>query len=244
MLISIEQIIQQTFVLYKENWRRIAPYLGILALPSLATFLVKFGFSFLEKNAATTSLGILFMTIFSIISLGATMMFIRVVAKTIHNEKPDPVKEELFAGLRLIWPALLSSVLVGLAVLGGLILLIIPGIIFAIWFSFTAYSVALDEKKGAEALKESHNLVRGRWWAVFWRLVIPGLLFTFIAWVLRGIIELPIRWLYAATSSADYLLYFVAAIVSMLIALAILPLTTFAPALVYFSLKKNPGEKK
>ena len=67
----------------------------------------------------------------------------------------------------LIWPLFVVGLLAGLAVMGGLILLIVPGIIFALWFS-QSYFAVLDEKgKGTSALTYSKNLVKGRLGEVF-----------------------------------------------------------------------------
>lgn len=246
MLISTEQLIVQSFSLYHKHWRRVLPYVALFAFPSFATLLVKFIFAFVEKNVLTIGTRVLLMTLFSLVSLGCTMMIIRVLAQIVKNDKPDSILEEFKQGARLIWPALLSSILVGLAVLGGFILLVIPGIIFAIWFAFTAYAVALDEKKGVHALRASHELVRGRWWQVFWRLALPGLLFGFMAWVLQNILHLPFRWMFeeATTQAAMQALVYLATIVNMLVALAILPLSTLAPTLLYLDLKKNPVKKE
>ena len=63
------------------------------------------------------------------------------------------------------------AILLTIILLGGYILLIIPGIIFSVWFAF-AYLVLITEDTGVtEALKKSRNYVRGRWWGVFGRLV-------------------------------------------------------------------------
>ena len=59
-----------------------------------------------------------------------------------------------------LWPALGATVLIFLAVVGGLILFIVPGIIFAAWFSLTFF-VMFDENLGAvESMKRSKSLVK------------------------------------------------------------------------------------
>ena len=64
-----------------------------------------------------------------------------------------------------LWIAVLST----LAILGGFILLIIPGVIFMIWFTFAPFILLFEERRGMEALRASRALVRGRWWSVFIR---------------------------------------------------------------------------
>jgi len=58
------------------------------------------------------------------------------------------------------------------------LLLIIPGIIKGLQYSFAGL-VALDKKtQSRDAFKESRRLITGRWWGVFWRLVLPTILFS------------------------------------------------------------------
>lgn len=73
--------------------------------------------------------------------------------------------------IKYIWRYLFVGIVGGLAVLLGLILFIIPGIIVAVWFS-QAYVVAVMEDKGVIAsLKKSKEYVTGKWWAVAWRII-------------------------------------------------------------------------
>jgi len=61
---------------------------------------------------------------------------------------------------RLFWGVFLALLLTGLAVLGGLILLIIPGLIFLVWFSLAASARVLGDFPGRKALSESRRLMQ------------------------------------------------------------------------------------
>lgn len=61
---------------------------------------------------------------------------------------------------RLFWTQLLYS----LAVLGGLLLLVVPGLIFAVWYSQATYAAVEDGLSGLAALRRSRQLVRGHFW--------------------------------------------------------------------------------
>lgn len=63
----------------------------------------------------------------------------------------------------------------GLLITLGFLLLIIPGFIFLVWFSFAAI-IAVIEGKGIASIKQSKELVAGRFWQVAWRLLILSLL--------------------------------------------------------------------
>jgi len=85
------------------------------------------------------------------------------------------------------WPKIASffwiSLLAGLAVLGGFILFVIPGIIFAVWFGFSLYVYIFEGTKGSSALKKSKELVKGRWWPVFARFLVFGIIAMLISWI-------------------------------------------------------------
>lgn len=77
----------------------------------------------------------------------------------------------------LVIPFIGISVLSTLAIMGGLILLIIPGIIFSIWFQFAINALVIDNQRGTTALSFSKQLVKGRFWKVFGRTLLLGLIF-------------------------------------------------------------------
>jgi hypothetical protein len=87
--------------------------------------------------------------------------------------------------LRLAWPKIASyfwvSILVGLVNLAGFILLIIPGVIFSIWFGFSLWAFASEGLKGKKALARSKQLVSGNWWGVFGRFLLFGILAAIVS---------------------------------------------------------------
>ena len=54
-----------------------------------------------------------------------------------------------------------TSMLMGLAIMGGLILLIIPGILFAFWFMLAQHVAVLEGSSGSAALGRSKALMKG-----------------------------------------------------------------------------------
>ncbi len=77
-----------------------------------------------------------------------------------------------------LWVSFLS----GLAILGGFILFIVPGIIFSIWFAFSSYILISEGQKGRRALSESKELAKSYWWAIFGRFILLTLLIAVISW--------------------------------------------------------------
>ena len=69
---------------------------------------------------------------------------------------------------------ILTVILVVLAIVGGMILLIIPGIIFAVWVTFAKYLVIEMDLKPMEALRESKRITKGVRWKIFWFYIVSG----------------------------------------------------------------------
>ncbi len=75
------------------------------------------------------------------------------------GQKPD--FGHLFSGYRYILRYFLASVLYMLAVVGGLLLLVVPGIIFAMRLQFYGYLIIDKGMKPMQSLKESWRMTEG-----------------------------------------------------------------------------------
>jgi len=93
--------------------------------------------------------------------------------------------EAIKHGFRRLLPLIGTSILMGLAVAGGFLLLIIPGILCMIWFSLSQHVVVIEELSGVAALKRSKKLVSPHW-ATF---VALGLVLGVISWLLSASAE-------------------------------------------------------
>lgn len=92
-------------------------------------------------------------------------------------EKGEPKGGVLGAyerGIPLFFSYLWVSILGTLAILGGFLLFIIPGILISISTSFALFVLFVEGRKGTAALAASWFYVKGRWWGVFWRFLFLG----------------------------------------------------------------------
>jgi hypothetical protein len=80
-----------------------------------------------------------------------------------------------------------TGLLAGLATMGGFILLIVPGIIFGLWFSQSPYIVVEEGLKNTAALKRSKYYVKGRIGQIFGKLFYIGIT-TFALYIVLTII--------------------------------------------------------
>lgn len=64
------------------------------------------------------------------------------------------------------------GLIVGAAIFGGSMLLVIPGIIFAVWFNYAEFILFSENVTGARAIARSKKYVEGYWWDVFARIIL------------------------------------------------------------------------
>lgn len=81
-------------------------------------------------------------------------------------------------------PAIAVVALYGFCVSGGLLLLIGPGIFLSVSWYFGAQVAVVEGRRNVDALSRSADLVTGRWWATFGRLLVVS--------VVAGLITVPL----------------------------------------------------
>jgi hypothetical protein len=81
--------------------------------------------------------------------------------------RPAGVGEMVKQGARRIWGLLLAVLLVGLAIMGGYILLIVPGIMVAVATSLVIPAVTVEGLGAVSGFKRSLDLTRGYRWSIF-----------------------------------------------------------------------------
>jgi hypothetical protein len=90
--------------------------------------------------------------------------------------------------LDLLGPALWVIVLSLIALSLASIAFIIPAIWLSISLSFAHLLLLEDDHRGVAALRASYNLVKGRWWATFWRTLAPGVATAILIWIVSFVI--------------------------------------------------------
>lgn len=90
---------------------------------------------------------------------------ITIVLKVIDSKKTD--LGDMFENIRLYWRYLSGTLLYGLIVFIGFILLIVPGVIWAIKYQFYGYLIIDKKMKPMDALRKSAEITEGERWNLF-----------------------------------------------------------------------------
>lgn len=122
----------------------------------------------------TLILGLVLLPVQVIIDLIVGAGLIYIALKFLDNKKPT--YKDLFYGnsIESIVNYFLTSFLVGLIVIGGLILLIIPGIYFAFRLKFASYLVIDKKLDPVNAVKASWRMTKGNVWNLFFLGILLG----------------------------------------------------------------------
>lgn len=138
---------------YKKNWKFF-----------LVLFLMVWGASSILSwigNAASGQLPLMGAVV-RIVAWAAEMVIgiglIKIAIDFATNRTPD--YKDIYLHYKLFWKYLAASILYGLIILGGFILLVIPGIYFAIKYYFVLYLVVDKNMGPIEALKKSGKITQ------------------------------------------------------------------------------------
>jgi len=186
---SIQKLFQDAWGLFKKTWVSYLKLLGlsiafvflgaligvIIALPisfigisshfQLFRHLTPFNISILVLLAAWTIIYLL-----SIIAMGVSVSIVSIYI--LQGKKAASIIDLIKQSKRFFWPYFLTTLLTALLVLGGSMLLVIPGLLIGFFLCFVGYEVVIDEKSGVTALKRSYVMIRSHFWEVLGRLIL------------------------------------------------------------------------
>ncbi len=178
-LSSPVKLIKDAFKIFFE--KKNLPYFVLVYLP-IIPFQIFSYFQESMKFIPPVGVTVLISFVYFVVYLLTMVAGISAVKRVTAKETLDVKKTFIFAWKNL-WKFFLLMILVFLATFGGFVLLIIPGIIFAVWFSFSSF-VFVDKGLGVKAsMGKSRELVKGRFWAVLGRLFVFGLFSGFVGLV-------------------------------------------------------------
>lgn len=176
----VGDVLDEAFKLYKAHWQHLmgvalAYYLVVSSVTLVLTIL--FG-----NYGALAGAFVLLISIFWL-----TGALIEAVAD-IRDGRVDLTLTETFGR---VWPRVLTlfgaSILAGLGIGLGLVLLIVPGLILLTWWSLITATIVLEGRGVFESFGRSRQLVRGKGWSVFGIVILTYLLTSVVSGVISAI---------------------------------------------------------
>ncbi|MFC2056696.1 hypothetical protein ACFLTO_03900 [Chloroflexota bacterium] len=154
---------------YSNGWRQLWKYfLELFLIGIIATVIgIPSGMGGWSDNAAgaftiLSFLGIVYsILIAGPVDYGVSFAYL----KAARRDKLEI--KNMFEAFENYWNAVLANILVGAIVLIGMMLLIVPGIIFACKLAFTPFLVVEWKMDAITAVKESWRLTNGHAWKIF-----------------------------------------------------------------------------
>jgi len=162
---SIGRVLDSGFKLFVKAFTGVLPLslaaAAVLAVPNIANVVIG-GPERVESPVPSSTFLVLFLVALPIymILIAAVVHRLGAVAEMHEASAVQALAREVRCVLSLIGAAILYF----LAMAGGLILLIVPGIILSLSLSFGFFAIVLDGESALGALKRSHRLVWGNWW--------------------------------------------------------------------------------
>lgn len=121
------------------------------------------------------------------LALGIVSIFMTIALLLVLDGRAAEARGAYKSSMAFFWTYLAVSILVGIAILLGLIALVIPGIILTVWFIFSTNIVVLEGKGIIDSIKQSREYVKGKWWPVFVRLLVLAVLGIVLFSILEAI---------------------------------------------------------
>jgi len=176
-LTDIGELFQQSWNIYQRRFVTLIGLglLGVVAL--IVPIFLSVGAASLISAGAGTSAFLISIGILAGLVCGTWFLGGFLCAVTDEGLK---LKGALQRGKGVILPLAWVSFLCGFIVFGGYLLLIIPGIIFSVWFFATQFLLVEENVRGMGALLKSREYVRGQWFNVAIRLL--------LIWAVSGIV--------------------------------------------------------
>ena len=197
---EIKRAIRQVSSSYGHGWRQMWKYFLKLLAIFIISVLISLPADLLAESGVGFAIFAILYSIFIIAPVDYGLAFASL--KAIRNDKLGII--DIFEAFRNYRNAILAPLLVGVIVLFGLFLLVIPGIIFHCKLAFTPYLV-VDRRMGViEAIKESWRMTNGYAWDIFLiNLVAVPIVITGLIIFLVGVIPATM-WISTALASFYY----------------------------------------
>lgn len=172
------QILKDAWNLYHLKFKTA---LGIMVVPTIISIILN-ELGIISFSSTTLSQASWFSVIKIIVWAISLYFNVISIAALLFMAKNDlGIKAAYSESLKNSLSYILIVILGLLIITGGFMLVIIPGIIFSVWFSLAIYSFVFEDQKGIRALYRSKQLISGNFWKIVWRLIFVSVVVIIMA---------------------------------------------------------------
>ena len=247
-MITFSDLLNNTFQNYKKHFLIIAKLSFILYfIPQLILLVIQaFTYSMLGESDGLllidllipVSIGLGFGAISGILKLLLTFSIIKVLTLKRMGRELN-VAEAISESSNHFFGGIGLSILTSLMIFGGLILFIIPGIILAIYLTFTLYAFIVDGTSYSESWSRSWSLVKDNWWRTLGYFMILSLIIILIS-LAFGLAIFPISILGIFITKFSFIAgYLIENVTFEILTLFLIPVTIIFGEQFYIALKKE-----
>lgn len=239
---TLGELLDRTFSVYKS---RFGLFVGIMAVPQLFILALSVWSSSLgPMGLGTHSVGasILFAAVTLLLGVATLVTYVLTYAATVFGlsevylDRPTSVGQAYARVGRKFGRILLLLIMVGLAMMGGFLLLILPGLWVLARTAVAVPAAVLEGLPARAALSRSVKLTQGHGG----KILAAWLLFFVLSWVAALIFQYPFAIWQAASLKSGQLSYMATTLShlsSFLVNVLIGPIATIAFTLIYYDLR-------
>ena len=190
----------------KENFYFLVKiYLPLLPFSILSGIQNYLPVSVADTSVSWFSLGLGVLQVLSLLVGAFTTVSGIIALRKVAEGEELSVKKTFMSAWKVYWAFLLLSTVLSLAFLFGFILLIVPGLLFIVWFAFSRF-VMVEKNTGVKlSLLKSRQLVKGVYWEVLGRLIVFGM-FTVIIQIILSMVPYGVGSVVNSLSGGLYML--------------------------------------
>jgi ABC-type multidrug transport system fused ATPase/permease subunit len=207
-------------VVVSRIWEIYRDQFVVLVGTAVILYAIQFVLYLLLGSAAAWALAVLFIAL-SFLYQG---MVVKLVQDVQDDRRDNSVADLIRAVEPVFWPLVGASILAGIGIGIGFILLIIPGLILLVMWSVVAPVIVIERPGVFAAFGRSRALVRGNGWAVFAVILIVFLAVAVIS--------------SAAGFASESLGSVGRALVQWAVNAALAPVTALSASVIYFALAR------
>lgn len=233
-MLTVTELLRLTSTIYRRNAGLYLGYAGWLMIPSSAVAIAAAVVH--PEQSWILDLG---QVVIFLMTLGVWILLTRITGNIVAQQKIN-LDELSRKTMELLWPVFWVGLAVTVIQVVGFVLLIIPGVLFLVWYGFAEMEVVINEQRGLTALQESRALSRGRFFPVLWRLLLgPLVLLAVYVSLSAGLISLVEL---IATGSVTFFTgtpSLAANLIQTITDVFALPIFVIYPAVLYLDLKQS-----